>query len=51
MCPACFASATLLIAATISAGGVTALGAKFLRRNNRQERNPNPNINSTKKEK
>jgi hypothetical protein len=35
MCPACFASATFLIATTISTGAVSALTFKFLKLNNR----------------
>ncbi len=35
MCPACFASATFLIATTISTGTVSALTFKFLKLNNR----------------
>ncbi len=35
MCPACFASATFLIATTLSTGAVSALTFKFLKLNNR----------------
>jgi hypothetical protein len=35
MCPACFASATFLIATTVSTGAVSALTFKFLKLNNR----------------
>jgi hypothetical protein len=35
MCPACLASATFLVATTISTGAVSALTFKFLKLNNR----------------
>jgi hypothetical protein len=46
MCPACFASATFLIATTISTGAVRAITFKILKLNNR-----NPLSRSKQKEK
>lgn len=45
MCPACMASAGLVIGSVVSTGGVTAVVAKVLRRKKTE------NDNSTKKEK
>jgi hypothetical protein len=38
MCPACIASAALMVAGVMSTGGLTALAAKLLHSKNRAER-------------
>jgi hypothetical protein len=40
MCPVCMASAGLVVAGTVSTGGLTALVAKVLRRKKREKSNP-----------
>jgi hypothetical protein len=39
MCPVCMASAGIVVAGTVSTGGLTALVAKILRRKKREKNN------------